>query len=132
MSERRVNATDGTAETGADRGAGAEAGRPRRESGLQGERTALAWTRTGLAVLVNAALLLRAGLLQPSRPLAACGAALLIAAAAVTLYGARRKRQLASSPPLPAAPPAAMLALAAVALITCVAAVPALLGVGMR
>lgn len=127
-----MNATDSGSGTGGARGASTDAGRPRRESGLQGERTALAWTRTGLAVLLNAALLLRAGLLQPSKPLAACGAALLVAAAAVTLYGARRKRQLASSPPLVAAPPAALLALAAVALVTCVAAVPVLVGVGMR
>lgn len=105
---------------------------PQPGAGLQGERTALAWSRTGLAVLVNAALVLRAGLVQPSKPLAALGATLLFAAAAVALYGVRRKRQLAASPPLVAPAPQALAALAAAVLATCVAAMLVVAGVMMR
>lgn len=48
--------------------------------GLQPERTALAWKRTGLAILVVAALLLRDGIHRGSPfGLAACGGALLAA-----------------------------------------------------
>ena len=76
----------------------------RRDPGLQGERTALAWSRTGLAVLVNALVVLRSGLSYGSRPIAVLGVALLLAACGVMLYGVQRKRQLAA-PALPTAPP---------------------------
>jgi hypothetical protein len=46
-----------------------------RDPGLQPERTALAWRRTGLSALVTAALLLRAG------PLGVVGAACAVALA---------------------------------------------------
>ncbi|MBL8290126.1 MAG: DUF202 domain-containing protein [Rubrivivax sp.] len=103
-------------------------GAPRRPAGLQAERTALAWSRTGLGVLLNAALVLRAGLLQQSKALAALGAVLLLAGAAVTVYGGLRKRQLLRSPALAAPAAAAVLALAGLALLTCAAAVPVLVG----
>jgi uncharacterized membrane protein YidH (DUF202 family) len=66
--------------------------------GLQAERTALAWTRTSLAVLVNGVLLV---LKQPRhegalRPVAALLAGFI--AVAIYLVGVRRQRTLARKP----------------------------------
>ena len=95
-----------------------------RDPGLQPERTALAWSRTGLAVLVNALLVLRAGLQLGSRPTAGLGVALLSAALVVIVYGARRQRQLLRGG-VPAAPAARVFAaVGLLALVTCLAAVP--------
>lgn len=89
----------------------------RRDPGLQGERTALAWTRTALALLVNALLLTRAGLVHRSSPVAVVGAVLLGIALLVAWYGSRRRAQV-TSPAQPQAPPArAMLGIAGVALL---------------
>ncbi len=63
------------------------------QQGLQAERTALAWSRTSLGVLVNGVLLVLKEPRNDARPVAA-GLALVVA---VTIYlvGVRRHRALA-------------------------------------
>jgi LPXTG-motif cell wall-anchored protein len=66
-----------------------------RDPVLQAERTALAWSRTGLALLVNALLALRLGLTGVQSPLMlTLGGALLGSAAAVMWLSRRRRRAL--------------------------------------
>ena len=52
-----------------------------RDPGLQGERTALAWSRTAFAVLANSLLVLRSGLSSDRIAITALAIALLVAAA---------------------------------------------------
>jgi len=67
---------------------------PPRDPGLQSERTALAWSRTGLAIAVNAVLALRDGLISDQPALAAAGVALFVLAGVAIAHGAVRRRQL--------------------------------------
>jgi uncharacterized membrane protein YidH (DUF202 family) len=70
--------------------------------GLQAERTALAWSRTSLAFLVNGALLMLRNPRHFEAPLSGIAAGLAgIIAVAVYLVGVRRQRTLARRP-LPA------------------------------
>ena len=66
-----------------------------RDPGLQRERTAMAWSRTGLAVLVNALLVLRAGAQANQSFILALGFLLLAAAAGAVACGVWRARRLA-------------------------------------
>ncbi len=65
-----------------------------RDAGLQPERTSLAWNRTGLAVVVNALLVLRAGWSSGRFPLVVVAVVLLVAAGSTVAYGAWRRRHL--------------------------------------
>lgn len=95
-----------------------------RDPGLQPERTALAWSRSGLAVLVNAILVLRSGLEHESRLVTALGVALLLSAAVVTVYGTYRKRQLMRDEATFALPRPVLLTMTVVAMLACLAALP--------
>lgn len=97
----------------------APASRPQ-DAGLQPERTALAWQRTGIAALVNALLVLRSQLQENTGSLPLMGIALLVGAGAVMAYAALRKRELAASGPhLAAVSPLAFCALAVFAGLLC-------------
>ena len=90
-----------------------------RDPGLQAERTALAWNRTGLAVLVNALLALRSGWTGRGAPITALGFVLLLASGAIILYGAWRRRHLLSVQGALAPSAHAVVAVAAVTLLAC-------------
>ena len=90
-----------------------------RDPGLQAERTALAWNRTGLAVLVNALLALRSGWTAREAPITALGFVLLLASGAIVVYGAWRRRQLLSGRGVLAPSAHAVAAVAAVTLLAC-------------
>jgi uncharacterized membrane protein YidH (DUF202 family) len=64
-------------------------------TGLQRERTAMAWNRTGLAMLVNALLVLRAGALAGQPLVVALGFLLLVASGGAVGCGAWRAHHLA-------------------------------------
>ncbi len=76
----------------------------RGDPGLQPQRTALAWSRTALALLVNAAAVMRAGAARGSIAILLLGVMLLAAAAGMSACGAWRRRCLLD-PAGPIAPP---------------------------
>lgn len=101
-----------------------------RDPGLQGERTGLAWNRTGLSLGVNALLALRTGWVGGHGILTVVGVLLLLSAAAVVVYGNRRSRALSahdSHLPSLAASPASMGLTAVATLIACAAGVASVL-----
>ncbi|WP_139417755.1 DUF202 domain-containing protein [Agromyces laixinhei] len=65
------------------------------DPGLQPERTALSWSRTALALAVNALLSLRAGFVVGEPWLVVVGAVLFAASGAAVAVGTVRRRQLA-------------------------------------
>jgi hypothetical protein len=69
---------------------------PRRDPGLQPQRTALAWVRTGLTVFVNALIVLRAGFVTAQVFILALGTILLAASALSVVLGTWRVRHLAA------------------------------------
>jgi uncharacterized membrane protein YidH (DUF202 family) len=84
-----------------------------RVPGLQAERTALSWNRTALAVFANALLALRSGWTDREAPVTALAVALLLAAGAAMIYGARRRKRLLDGRN-PIEPPAIAVAMAAI------------------
>ncbi|MHA7985977.1 DUF202 domain-containing protein [Rathayibacter sp. CAU 1779] len=92
---------------------------PVRDPGLQGERTALSWSRTSLALAVNGLLALRNGWQDGAVPLTVTGVVLIVVAAAFVLYGNLRGRSLAGNgrhhDRMPQAAPTIPLALLALA-----------------
>ncbi|WP_022900513.1 DUF202 domain-containing protein [Humibacter albus] len=97
---------------------------PLRDVGLQGERTALSWSRTCLALAVNGLLSVRSGWQSGAAPLTVTGVLLLLAASAFMIYGTLRGRALAGTGrhhhTLPRAAPALPLGLLAIStLVAC-------------
>ena len=82
----------------------------------------MAWSRTGLAVLVNALLTLRSGWVTGEVSITFLGVALVLSAAVVAVCGNRRGRHLASHGGLVSAPGSIVAGVAAVALLACAAA----------
>ena len=68
-----------------------------RDPGLQPERTSLAWARTAMAIVVNAALVLRAGLIGDLQALAITGVLLLGCAATIAAYARHRTSELSAA-----------------------------------
>ncbi|MFF1877795.1 DUF202 domain-containing protein [Leifsonia sp. NPDC058230] len=102
---------------------------PARDPGLQGERTALSWTRTALVIVVNALLSLRTGWVSGQPVLIAVGVILVLAAIAAMIYGTHRGRALAGQTKAvpPAAPTIAIALTAAITLLACAAGVASVL-----
>ena len=97
-----------------------------RDAGLQAERTALAWSRTALAMWVNALLALRAGWTNGIAPITTLAFALLIAAGAAMLYSARRRRSLLDGRGSCAPSALATAMVAIVTLVACAAGIAAI------
>jgi uncharacterized membrane protein YidH (DUF202 family) len=97
---------------------------------IEAGRTALEWTRTALALVVNAAVVIRAGVSASHDALVMLGAILVGAAIVAAGLGAWRRRRLAASPH---APPAAsgplMAGTLAACWIACAAAVFVVTGI---
>lgn len=98
-----------------------------KDNGLQAERTALAWNRTGLAVLVNALLALRTGWVSADKPINILALVLLIASGAVILYGAYRRRHLLNGREVIVLPRLAITITSIVALVTCIVGIATIL-----
>ncbi|GAA4371915.1 DUF202 domain-containing protein [Agromyces bauzanensis] len=86
------------------------------DPGLQPERTALAWTRTALAIAVNALLSIRAGFVAGEPWLVAIGVLLFAASGAAFAIGTVRRRQLSGERLVISPPRGALIGVAAATL----------------
>ncbi|HET8779556.1 MAG TPA: DUF202 domain-containing protein [Agromyces sp.] len=87
------------------------------DPGLQPERTALSWSRTALAIAVNALLSIRAGFVAGEPWLVAIGVLLFAASGAAVAIGTVRRRQLSGDQLVITPPTGALLGVAAATLI---------------
>lgn len=93
------------------------------DPGLQPERTALAWSRTALALSVNALLALRAGLIAGEPLLVIVGVVLFGTAGGAIVVASVRRRQLSGDELTIAPPPGALTGITAATLLACVAGI---------
>ena len=87
------------------------------DAGLQPERTALSWTRTALALAVNALLSIRAGLVAGEPWLVAVGVLLFAASGAAVVIGTLRRRQLSGARLVITPPAGALVGVAAATML---------------
>lgn len=100
---------------------------PAQDAGLQAQRTALSWSRTGLAIFANALLALRSGWINREVPITTLALALLIAAGAVMAYGAWRRKHMLSGAESIAASALPVAAVGIIALVACFTGMASLL-----
>jgi uncharacterized membrane protein YidH (DUF202 family) len=93
------------------------------DPGLQPERTALAWSRTSLALAVNALLAVRAGLVAGEPLLVVVGVVLFGTAGAAIVVATVRRRQLSGDVLTITPPPGALTGITAATLLACVAGI---------
>jgi uncharacterized membrane protein YidH (DUF202 family) len=99
-----------------------------RDSGLQRERTSLAWTRTALVFGLNAILVARAGIAGHHPELAWWGMELLFACGVIFAIGRKRSAKMAQDA-CPAAPSARVVAsVSCLALIAVLGSAMAIIG----
>jgi hypothetical protein len=98
-----------------------------RDRGLQPQRTALAWVRTGLAIFVNALVVLRTGIVTHQFFILALGTVLLLASALSVVCGTWRVRHLAAHGARVAPPWILMVGTMWIALLACVAGIVSIL-----
>lgn len=84
-----------------------------RDQGLQAERTALAWSRTAFAVLVNALLALRIAWVQDQFGFMLLGGMLMVCTVVTLLVGSNRRRRLAAGAASLSPPPRSLFVIAA-------------------
>jgi hypothetical protein len=93
------------------------------DPGLQPERTALAWSRTALALAVNALLALRAGFLAGEPMLVAVGVVLFGTAGGAVVVASARRRQLSGDTLTITPPRGALIGITAATLLACIAGI---------
>jgi uncharacterized membrane protein YidH (DUF202 family) len=97
-----------------------------RDPGLQRERTAMAWSRTGLAMLINALVVVRAGTQGGDAIVTGLGGVLVGSAIAAVAFGFWRARRLAQGAN-PATPVVLVVATVVVTWLACAAGVASVL-----
>jgi uncharacterized membrane protein YidH (DUF202 family) len=90
------------------------------DPGLQAQRTALAWTRTGLSVLLNAVVVLRSGVQADEPFILGLGFMLLVAAAVAVGCGGWRARRLTIDVTHSAPPTIVVAGIVGVAFVACI------------
>ncbi|MFC9560735.1 DUF202 domain-containing protein [Agromyces sp. NPDC056965] len=100
------------------------------DPGLQPERTALAWSRTALALAVNALLSMRAGFVAGQPLLVAVGVVLFAASGAAVAIGTVRRRQLAGHRLVITPPRGALVGVAAATLLASVGGIASIFAGG--
>ncbi|MEG2579831.1 DUF202 domain-containing protein [Comamonas sp.] len=100
---------------------------PSQDTGLQAQRTALSWSRTGLAIFANALLALRSGWIHQEMLMTAMGLILLTAAGVVLAYGAFRQQYMLCGADSIAVPAMPMAATGVSVLVACATAIASML-----
>lgn len=100
---------------------------PSQDTGLQAQRTALSWSRTGLAIFANALLALRSAWIHQEMLMTAMGLILLISGGIVMAYGAFRQQHMLSSVNSIAVSAVTMAATGVSVLVACATAIASML-----
>lgn len=98
-----------------------------RDEGLQAERTSLAWSRTALALTVNAALMFRAGAVEGHLSVVVLAIMLALAAAATAIFGLLRRKALLAGEHPPGHDAASIALVTLFAFMACVTGVVSML-----